>query len=298
LVDVSALTTGFEKGVTSLSMKFAKATGMTHMNEGTKLFTGVLYQDQAIAAIVRGDWKHRSLKDYGISESVGKRIQNQMGHVEHYEGSVYLPNSIAWDDRGAASAFDAATKKAVDETIITPGIIDRPKWIDHEMGKIVGQFRSFTFASNNRAVLSGLSGHSAHFYGGMAELTFLGLLAYASKGVVSGRSEEVMNTLSGGDVEKLIGEATANSGLGIVPELAQSMAKVLGLGMTSDKYQVRNMTSVIVGANLGAIEDILRVINAASDGEFKESEKRAMVRSIPYNNLAYTDGISRAIYKD
>ena len=278
--------TSFEKFMSAATNVFAKATGMTHMNEGMKLFTGTLFMDIAARAIMKGDFAHRSLTGYGINEAMAQRMQAQLKqHSTSHKGAT-LPGVEHWDDERAAQYFMGAALKAVDEAIITPGVLDRPKWMDAETGKLFGQFRSFGFAANNKTLIAGLSGSHASFHSGIAQSIGLGLMAYATKGTLAGRGEEVHNTLTGGDPFKLYNELVANAGFGMLFEYQQIMQRMAGFG-TADRYAVRNSLGALMGPNLGTLQDMLKAAHSASNGEISEAEIRTMIRLIPFNNLWY-----------
>ncbi|MEX5486411.1 hypothetical protein IC611_14920 [Proteus mirabilis] len=61
--------------------------------------------------------------------------------------------------------------KDVRTTVITPGIGDTPLMMSSELGKIVMQFKTFFFATHNRALVSGIqSGDASFYYGALLQV--------------------------------------------------------------------------------------------------------------------------------
>jgi len=52
--------------------------------------------------------------------------------------------------------FLAALNREVNNSIVTPGSADKPLWMHHEWGKLVGQYKSFIMAATEKIALSGL----------------------------------------------------------------------------------------------------------------------------------------------
>jgi len=248
--------TMLEKSTSSVTKAFIKATGMAHMNEWTKTWAGTLYRDEIVRALKAGKFDHQMLRDYGFNEDNARRLAKAIesnGLISH--NGVYLVDTAKWADQEIATWFDSATKHFMDEAIVTPGALDRPKWFDTEMGKMLGVFRSFSFATNNKVILSGMTGHQAAFASGLASMTFFGLLSWMAKQYMRGNSDKVDKLSDPGYLMKTLVE---NSGLGTIPE---AMSLVGNSATTGSAWLGSvNLLNNFTGAGGGTMRDWMRAI--------------------------------------
>jgi hypothetical protein len=117
----------------------------------------------------------------GIDLEMARRIAIQLkihkiefGSGEH---AMVMPNTKAWDDEVARTAYRSAMNQMVNRTVPTPGIGDRPNWISTEWGGLIGQYKSFAMGSLVRGAYSGLQeGGNQFWYGAAAAVGFALLL--------------------------------------------------------------------------------------------------------------------------
>jgi hypothetical protein len=117
----------------------------------------------------------------GIDLEMARRIAIQLkihkiefGSGEH---AMVMPNTGAWDDEVARTAYRSAMNQMVNRTVPTPGIGDRPNWISTEWGGLIGQYKSFAMGSLVRGAYSGLQeGGNQFWYGAAAAVGFAVLL--------------------------------------------------------------------------------------------------------------------------
>ena len=90
----------------------------------------------------------------------------------------------AWDaPRSVVDAFRSAIIRDVDRIIVTPGIGDRPLWMSSETGKLIGQFKSFGFASVQRTLIPALQDRDMGVVNGLALSGAMGMLRITSYNV-------------------------------------------------------------------------------------------------------------------
>jgi hypothetical protein len=154
------------------------------------------------------------LRNLGLSDLDIHRIATQMeqpGGVEYFSNGGVLPNIDQWTDPAAYQAYQAAINAEVNKLIVTPGL-ERPNIADENMAySLLFQFKSFTFASNSRMVMSGLQGNDPYLMQGIAFSLAFGALSYYTYAVsVGGKTLEEANEFS---PEQWTWEAVKRSGI-------------------------------------------------------------------------------------
>ena len=255
--------TALERGVKGLADHFGLVSLMAPWNAALKQFSGIVTTSRLIDAATAAragtitDKELTNLAASGISEDMGRRIADQFdrfGRVE--EGGIRLPETGNWTDREAAEALRAAIVRDVDRIIVTPGQ-DKPLWMSHEVGKLVGQFRSFGFAAVQRILLSGLQQRDAAALSGAVLSVGLGMGVYALKTMQfeSARGARHGGELSDDPTQWLV-EGVDRSGLfGWLMDMNNTAEKVtrgrLGIaaltGESVSRYQSRNMIGAAAG---------------------------------------------------
>jgi len=296
--DVYGRHSSFERGMQALVDRFGKWTLMAPWNAALKQFSSVLTQHEILAAAAKGAGMGKreieKLAMSGIDAEMAGRIAQQF--AKHGErGTVWLANTREWTDRYAIEAFRAAIVKEVDRTIVTPGIGDRPLWMSSELGKTVGQFKTFAFASTQRILLAGVQQRDAAVLNGALLSVALGMGVYSLKSRVAGRETSE-------DPAVWVREGVDRSGvLGWLYEAGNISEKftrgligpsaLTGDGEMASRYASRGVFGALFGPSVGRVEDIAKATGAAVSNEFSESDVRALRRLIPYQSLFYMRGL-------
>jgi hypothetical protein len=291
--DIYGRHSAFERGMQALVERFGKWALMTPWNAALKQFSSVITQHEILAATSKGAaMSKRELEKLAMSgidaEMAGRIAQQFNQHGER--GSAWLANTRQWTDRQAIEAFRAAVVKDVDRTIVTPGIGDRPLWMSTELGKVIGQFKSFAFASAQRVLLAGLQQRDMAALNGTLLSIALGMGVYGLKSRASGKE-------TSDDPAVWVREGVDRSGvLGWLYEAGNVSEKFTrGLigpsavtgGEMASRYASRGVFGALFGPTVGRVEDIAKATGAAVSGEFSESDVRALRRLVPYQNLFY-----------
>lgn len=292
----------FERSVQSMASNFGVVSLQAPWNAAMKQFTGLISMTRMLRAADR--WaggkatkpEIERLAASGISQRHARQIAEQFAKHGRKEGGVWFPNTGQWDDgaRPAIEAFRNALVREVDRIIITPGQ-DKPLWMSTEIGRLVGQFKSFAISAMQRIAIAGLQQRDAATLNGAALMVALGGLVGIMKGKIAGQP-----THSDWDDPRknaaFLVDAIDRSGLTGWLMDANSMTEKLTRGAVGlsaitgkpvSRYASRNLTGSLLGPSVGTVEDALRTVGAAASGEWNQSNSRALRRLIPYNNLFY-----------
>lgn len=286
----------FERGLRRMQDKFGVVSLMAPWNAFFKQWTGMITMSRMLKAMQGiSDGKAvpkelEKLASQGINPEQATRIWKQFKEHGTIEGGVYLPNTEAWTGPGAAEAvraFRGALKKEVDKIIVTPGQ-DKPLWMSTEHGKIIGQFKSFAIASVQRTLLSALQQRDLAALNGALLSVGAGMMVYAFKQNDAGRDisdDPVVWLTEGLDRSGLFGWFfDANN---IIEKATRGRVGVNALigGPPMSRYASRNVWGAFLGPTIGLVEDAIAVTGDAAQGEWTQSDTRALRRLLPYQNL-------------
>ena len=232
----------------------------------------------------------RYLAENGIDENIAGRIWQEMqkaGGAEKVDGR-WWPNTAEWDP-AVRQAYSQAITREVNNSIITPGI-DKPLWMDQTMmGRIAGQFRSFSLASTSRTTIAGLQARDAAAVNGiLASLAFGALGYYAYAMAAGGQTKEKMLKAS---PAQWADEAIQRSGLlgvfGEVQRIAENIPATQPYatfsGVRSTRRGGDNLVEAIAGPSLGAITTAADVVNSIHDPD--EKTVHQMRTLMPFQNV-------------
>lgn len=297
IVDDYGRHTKFERATTALAKGHGVVSGLAPWNQGMKTLAGAVIQTrigqlaQKVAkgaAISKKDVE--ALAHLGLDEAMLRRIAAQPWEQRR---SLMLADSPAWTDAGAIRAYRAAVRKSVNETIVTPGQGDLPRLVTSGMGRVIGQFKSFSFASVNRTFLPLLQQRDAAALSGIVMATGLGAAVSALKLKIAGRDEE----LAGWTTERFIAEGVDRSGvLGFYADMVNMVdtatrgtigPRALVGGPRLSRYAVQGRVGALLGPTVSQAERLVQVSGAIFSGEVSQGDLRALRRITPYQNLFY-----------
>lgn len=266
----------FEQVVEHASRKIGLVGLFDKWTSGMKQFSGAVAHAKfmdSIDAVVNGGKgidvaeATRFLAENNIDGDGAAKIWEQMvkaGGADKVDGR-WWPNTDAWD-ADVRQLYSQAIIRETENSIITPGI-DKPLWMDQTMmGRIVGQFRSFAFASTSRVVISGMQQRDMAVMNGVIfSLAFGALGYYAYAMAVGGKTRTEM--LNAG-VDKWIDEAIQRSGLlgifGEVQRMAEHLPMVNRVATFSGTRSTRrggdNLVQAFGGPSLDAVTTAANVV--------------------------------------
>lgn len=280
-----------ERAITYAGEKMGLASGMSLWNAGMKQFAGLITQTRTLRAIVEGasPAEARRLAFLGIDQDMGERIAKQFKTHGGKEDGVWLANTTDWTDAEAAATYRGALAKEVDLVIATPAQ-EKPLWMSSELGKTIGQFKTFTFSSMSRVMINSLQQRDANALQGFVAAVALGMLAYKVKSAVAGKE-------TSDDPRKWISEGLDQSGtLGWIFEANNVAEKVTrgrvginaAMGVApSSRYIDRTPIDALLGPSVGTANDAANLVGSAAEGKFSRSDIHKARRLLPFQNLFY-----------
>ena len=310
----------FERALKGMQDQFGVISLMAPWNAGMKQFAGmvtmtnIVRASQAIAKGASDPAMIRKLAASGISPDVAQVIAKQFAKHGAIERGVFLPNTRAWDltepgVREALDSFRGAVARDVDRIVVTPGQ-DKPLWMSTELGKIIGQFKSFGIASIQRTLIAGLQERDAGVLVGSTMMIGLGVLTTYLKYSLSGRElpkspeDWAINAIDYSGLTGWMFEVNhfAERATGGVVSI-NSMIRAAGGGATktpSYRYAARNWADAVFGPTGGMVKDAFAVSSAAfqaaaGEDRVSETDIRALRRMLPLQNVFYLSWLFRSM---
>ncbi len=231
----------------------------------------------------------------GLSREMADRIWKQYqlpdGSTAVRNGAVRLPNTDVWTDSEAFMAMGAAGNRAANDMIVTPAL-DRPNWVDaNEAFRLVAQFRSFTFTSNNRVLMASLQEPDMAVLAGTISSLAMGAVSYYTWAVAIGG--EPYRRAMEGDLEQWAYEATGRSGLlGVLAEgqrVGEQIPVLNDLAIFGGEFRATRRANSIIGQALGPSSDLAeRSIGILQSLDSPTQSTIHTARTLaPYQNVFY-----------
>lgn len=292
----------FERGLKALSTKFGVVSLMAPWNAAMKQFAGLVTMTNILKAAERvatgkaakGDI--RKLAAAGIDEDLAQRIAKEFAQHGEDQSGVLIAGGINWTDKGALEAFRAAVVRDVDRIVVTPGQ-DKPLWMSTELGKAVGQFKSFGVSSMQKTMLAGLQQRDAATLNGTMLALGLGAFTYWAKMGLAGRE-------TSDDPKQWAVEALDKSGLvGWLMDANAILEKATRgkwgasrlTGQQVSRYASRNVTGAFLGPTADAVSDIFQVSGSIFAGDTTKADLHKARQLLPAQNLFYIRSLLNSV---
>lgn len=232
------------------------------------------------------------LRRLGLSDVMLHRIALQMESpdgVEYFSNGGVLPNVHLWGDLQAFQAYQAAVLSEVNRLIVTPGL-ERPNFVDENLAfSMLTQFKSFTFASNSRMVMSSLQGNDPYVIQGVAMSLAIGAISYYLGALATGGAALDKANEAGADT--WFWEATKRSGILGAISIGTDAAEELPWLTGDETPALFRKPSGLLGTVLGpTYSQAIKMAEVATtlDAEDQERNMRKIRQVfIPYQNLFY-----------
>lgn len=218
----------FERGVEYATGKQGLLAGFNIWTDMMKMWTSVSANAKimdSVARVMSKDDKKAGayLAQVGIGPQEAAAIWEQAqkaGASEKHNG-VWLPNTEVWDTLSDGQRFyRQALAREINRTIVTPGV-ERPLWTNAtQTGRLISQFKSFTFASTQKVVMAGLQQRDAAFLQGVIGSLGMGAMSYY---VSSLSSEKGYADMQNAKLGKWFDESISRSGILAVFGLGQDL---------------------------------------------------------------------------
>ena len=212
----------------------------------------------------------RKMAHAGIDPVMAGRIYRTFEDGGHtVVNGEKIPNVADWKDQDAAEVFQAACQKDADIAVVTPGA-EKPLFLSEPVGAMLGQFKGFAFAAQERILLSNLQEADGRTLSGFLHMLAMGALSYRLYTLVAGQA-------ASDRPQDWLKEAVVRAGMGgWMADLNAVQAKFLG-GRTdafnligADKMLTRRQTESALASLLGPtysnVEAVAGGINSASHG--------------------------------
>jgi len=267
---------------------------MAGMVTMARLMTGI--EDAATGRLTADSLELRYMAEVGITPQLAERIAAQYdapGGSTMVNGTrIATPDQ--WTDYEALRAFGAAMHRESNRIIITPGL-ERPMWMDQTiLGQVVGQFRSFTMASNSKILMSGLQSRDMALYNFLTGTVFslaMGTVSYYIWANTAGerQRQEMLNA----SWETWLDQAIYRSGVLGALSIGQDIGSTIPatapyVSFKGGALSGRRPTSVlgaVTGPSYGTAETIASVLQGLdSPTQSTLSQARKL---IPYQNVFY-----------
>lgn len=294
----------FERAIGSVQDNFGRLTLMNPWNAAMKQWVGMVVQTNILRGALKvadglGDPKTiKRLAASGISPDDARVIADQFRMHGAQHGAVYLPNTRAWNTsepsvRQALESYRGAIVRDVDRTVVTPGQ-DKPLWMSTEVGKIVGQFKSFGIATVQRTMMAGMQQRDAGVLAGAISMIGMGLIVEHLKAITNEKG------LPETDAQWIVTAIDRSGITGYLFEINHFAEATTGgtvglaalTGRPVSRYASRNWADAALGPTGGLIKDLFAGTSglsrqALAGEQINEADVRALRRALPYQNLFY-----------
>lgn len=274
--------TRVEKGLSFGAQHMGLLAGYDYWNQGMKIFAGAIEGAmivellQKVATGKARPFDIAELAAINIDSDLGARIWSEITLTSgggNQIDEIWMPNTEAWTDLGAKEGFERALTTKINSTIVTPGF-ERPRWTDvNGLGKMLAQFRSYTFSSTYQSLMhnaqtirhGGMDGTKA--IPGFSMALALGALSYYTWAMSAGRKYQT--EMENAPIEKWVDEAISRSGLlGVFAEIQRGLSQNPDLPVTfSDRpLQARNargLTGMVGGPTYGLAQEAADIFTQA-----------------------------------
>lgn len=296
IFDIYANHTKFERGVNAMTQMYGPVTLISHWNQLLKEWTAMIARSRIIQE--SHNWTAGTIGDTekGLMAAsfIDRRLAKKIADITEKVDGVWVFKNGA-DDMEVSKVMRAALQREVNTTVVTPSPGQTALWTKSSaIGKLIGQFRSFTLSSAQSVMLAGLQRRDSSVLAGMLLATGVGVTVNWLKAIEAGRE------LQGGpaswvadgidragitgwffDVDNIM-EKMTNNRMGIRPMLGAA---------PSTRYASRNQVGALFGPSFGLMADVWKVGGDMVSGDWTTSDTHAMRKMIPFQNLFYLRNI-------
>jgi hypothetical protein len=294
--------TAFDRWLANLTNRFSSWTGMRLWNDVMRTADYIIAQNRAIRIlegsgagkqVAKRDLRWLAWAGVDVDSGMAAAIRRELATHGDTDGGMRLANTHLWDDVDAARAFKAVMSKESATATVEVGAGDKLLAMHGDLGKTIGQFRSFTFAAHQRITLRAmqqLRQGDAAVGSWFVTATSLGMMVYALKMWDSLRE-------TSDDPATWVREGVDRSGMfPILFEGYNSAEKIIKPGKdhplkwafpgdASSRFQSRGPLGSLIGPSFGRVDDLMALAGNLSDGQVKDVDLHAARKLIPYNNL-------------
>lgn len=300
LNDPSGARAPAEVAVRKMVEVFSKLTGLPYWNQFHKEFVGAVLIDRILENMVKGldnisPAERRWMHNIGLGDiaTAGQRMLAD-GTIEKLQGVYTIdPEKLP---RAVSDRFFAAVSKEIDTTIVSKGMGDAPLFTNTPMGSMVGQFKSFGAASNQRMLIRGMQDETGKFVGGLTGMVTSGMFVYALKTLEAGRELD-------DNPGTWVAEGLDRSGMFFLFFEANNIwekmggygaYQAIGARAPASRFATRNAVGAVMGPVFGSVNDLVsvfgngaRLLNPNAEFDPTPGDVKSLRRVTPYASLPY-----------
>jgi hypothetical protein len=284
----------------AITTSFGHVSLMAEWNTVMKQAAGFAAQNRFIKSIMNYDNLSALRKEILATEGIGTRKAARLKkHIEQHRermGGGWVSNTDQWDDKVLADEFNDILFNAVEGTVVTPGLSDKPLAMQTELGKTIGQFKSFVVASHHQLLLPAmhrLGKGDLQALNGILTAVYLGMFVELSKLYAAGRQDEIDNYT----MEDWYRAGIDRSGVASIPVDMFNMSdrmfegapsRLLGIKEGS-KYFYKERLSALLGQAVSYGAAGLAAMKNLTEGDgLSTSDVHSIRKVLPYQNVFYT----------
>lgn len=283
------------KALDTATEVFSKVSLLDKVTLFQREIAGQAATAQAIRTLKKAKLSPKDIRDLaasGIDINDVPALQKSINkYAEEHKGS-FLPNFDLWEDVALRDKFKNAIQTEIESTVLKPGAESLPIVIQkYPWARVVWQFKSYMSAATNKIFLSTLQRRDAESLFGIAALVGMGTLSGVTHDFIAGREPPE-------NAQQAILEGFSRSG---ILGLWGTSALDMGLTMADPKrgrFAGKYGMSIMTGPSVSQIQDMFDVVKRTADGDLKESDKKAILRLLPFQNLFYTKGLAEKLAED
>ena len=253
-------------------------SGMKHWNSMQKTIAGHLIGDKIANHLLKGTGRSE-LKSLGFTDGMYDEAVKQARRFAYDDDGLMNLNLEQWESRQLVEMMEAAAIKEADKLVVTPGVGDKPLFMTTEMGRTLGQFKSFIIAATNKMTLPLLQEKGIRPWVEILTQVGLGAAVYQLREQIAGREPS-------DDPKTVMIAAVENTGIaGYGLELMKMGKAVTGvdpLGKEEDsKFYARGPWGTLLGPSAQLSQNVWSSVYSETS---PEQRAKAMRKLLPFQN--------------
>ncbi len=253
-------------------------SGMKHWNSMQKTIAGHLIGDKIANHLLKGTGR-AEMKSLGFTDGMYDEAVKQAKKFSYNDDGLMNLNLEQWESRQLVEMMEAAAIKEADKLVVTPGVGDKPLFMTTEMGRTLGQFKSFIIAATNKMTLPLLQEKGIRPWVEILTQVGLGAAVYQLREQLAGREPS-------DDPKTVMIAAVENTGIaGYGLELMKMGKAITGvdpLGKEEDsKFYARGPWGTLLGPSAQLSQNMWSSVYSETS---PEQRAKAMRKLLPFQN--------------
>lgn len=253
-------------------------SGMKHWNSMQKTIAGHLIGDKIANHLIEGTGRSE-LKALGFTDGMYDEAAKQAKLFAYDDDGLMNLNLEQWESRELVEMMEAAAIKEADKLVVTPGVGDKPLFMTTEMGRTLGQFKSFIIAATNKMTLPLLQEKGVRPWVEILTQVGLGAAVYQLREQLAGREPS-------DDLQTVMVAAVENTGIaGYGLELMKMGKAITGvdpLGKEEDsKFYARGPWGTLLGPSAQLSQNVWSSIYSETS---PENRAKSIRKLLPFQN--------------